>query len=350
MLSNTSDRSGFRMAKSALKLRKRQESAERQNQARDEVLDDHRAITSEESHEFEIWIDGHFQRVLENLIHSHIEAENQFYGLQERRQRLESAKSNGKVPSGLKIRGVSAEGWNAQPLQSKFNNIIKEAEIKLLDATITSLETEEQQSKERCVAEKQKVFAAIETWRTSFQSSDATLDIEADEFVKSAKCFAESFYFECAATRASKREAENLKRAAKETKRTEQMETEFTVNEQSVRDMVQRAVRQEVSKLSLVSPSVKASPPPCKNFKSRGKDRPSSKNRKQQRRRDSSQDARNQRSPSPAAKNAQGRRSRSKQRRQPKKLNVRFSDSRSPSVSRRQHSKNGRARGNGAVK
>ena len=123
------------------------------------------------------------------------------------------------MPSGLKIRCVTAKGRNAQPLQDKFNNIIKEAEIKLLDATIASLETGEQQSKERCAAEKQKIFAAIETWRTSFQSSDATLDIEAaTNFVKSAMCFAESFYFECAATRTSKRVAENLKRAAKATK------------------------------------------------------------------------------------------------------------------------------------
>ena len=347
MPSNTSDR---QMTRSVLKLKKRQESAERQNQERDEVLDDHRATTAEESTESEIRIDDHFQRVLKNLVHSQIEAENQFYGLQERRQKLESTKSNGKVPSGLKIRCVTAKGRNAQLLQDQFNNIIKEAEVKLLDATIASLETEEQQAKERCAVEKQKIFAAIETWRTSFQSSDSSLDIEADEFVKSAKCFADSFYFECAATRASKRVAENIKRASKEAKRTEQMETEFTVNEQSVRDMVQRAVRQEVSKLSPVSPSGKTTPPPPKKSKSRAKDRSSSKNRNQQRRRDSSQDARNQRSSSPAAKNAQGRRSRSKRRRQSKKSNVRFFDSRFPSVSLRQHSKNGRGHGNGVVK
>ena len=264
MPSNTSARSGFKMTRSVLKLIKRQESAERQNQARDEVLDDHRATTAEESTESEIWIDDHFQRVLKNLVHSQIEAENQFYGLQERRQKLESAKSDGKVPSGLKIRCVTAKGRNAQLLQDQFNNIIKEAEVKLLDATIASLETDEQQAKERCAEEKQKIFAAIETWRTSFQSSDSSLDIEADELVKSAKCFADSFYFECAATRASKRVAENIKRASKEAKRKEQMGTEFTVNEQSVRDMVQRALRQEVFKLSPVSPSGKTTPPPRK--------------------------------------------------------------------------------------
>ena len=117
-----------------------------------------------------------------------------------------------------------------------------------------------------------------------------------------AKCFAESFYFECAATRASKRVAENLKRAAKETKRTEQMETKLTVNEQSVRNMVQ----QEISKLSPVSPSVKATSLSHKNSKSHGKDKPSSKNRKQQRCRDSSQDAVTSAAPRPQQKMHKG--------------------------------------------
>ena len=70
---------------------------------------------------------------------------------------------------------------------------------------------------------------------------------------------------------------ENIKRASKEAKITEQMETEFTVNEQSVRDMVQRALRQEVSKFSPVSRSGKTTPLPRKNSKSRGKDRSSYK-------------------------------------------------------------------------
>ena len=350
MFSNTSDRSGFKKNKSALKLRKRQESAERQNQLRDEVLGDLRAA-AEESPESEIWIDDHFQRVLKNLVHSFIEAENQLFGLQERRQRLESSKSDGKVPSGLKIRSVTAKGRNAENLQAKFNNIIKEAELKLLDATIKALHNEEQQAKERCTEEKQNIVTAIESWKGSFQSSDSSMDIEADEFVKSAKLFADNFYFECAATRASKRVAENIKKASKEAKRTERMETEFIPNEQSIRDMVDRAVRQEVSKLCPVPPPGKITQPPRKSSKSRGKDRSTTKNGKH-RRRNPSQDARN--NSSPPAKGAQGRRSRSKQRRGPstsRKPGVSFSVSRSPSVSRRrQQSKNGRGRGSGAVK
>ena len=253
------------------------------------------------------------------------------------------------MPSGLKIRCVATKGRNAQLFQDQFNNIIKEAEVKLLDTIIASLETEEQQAKERCAVEKQKIFAAIETWRTSFQSSDSSLDIKADEFVKSAKCFADSFYFECAATRASKRVVENTKRAFTEAKRTEQMETEFTVNSQSATwynmpfdrkfPRSPQFLRQEkqlhcpekipraVVKIDL-APKIgnrKAVEIPAKMSVTSI-------------------------APCPHPKNAQGRRSRSKQQRQSKKPNVRFSDSRSPSVSLRQHSKNGRGRRNGVVK
>lgn len=45
------------------------------------------------------------------------------------------------------LAGLTTEGQNSQPLQDKFNNIIKEAEVKLLDATMASLKVDEQQAK-----------------------------------------------------------------------------------------------------------------------------------------------------------------------------------------------------------
>ena len=346
MFSNPSDRSGIKSKRSCLRLRRRQESAERQTQARGESVDDLR-VSTEDSSEPEVWIDDHFIRIIKKLVHSFIDAENQLYGLQNRKANLESFQSNGTVPSGLKI-SVVAKGQSAQNLQEKFNAITKEAEKQLLNATIEALVTEEQLAKERCQKEKTNIVSTIDSWRESFQSSDSSLNAEADEFVKSAKCFADNFYFECAATRASKRLTEKMKKAAKDAKRTEQMETEFKPDEQSIRDMVQRAVQKEVSKLSSVSPPSKTKPQ-RKNSKNRGNEQPRSKGRNQ-RRRDSSHDARNQRNSSPAPGPKQERRSRSKQRRTP---SVRFTDSRSPSVSRRrprQQSKNGKRRGNGPVK
>ena len=64
MFSNTSDRSGLKKGKEALKLRKRQESVERQRSVRDEVMEDLRATDAEESPDPEPWIDEHLQRVL----------------------------------------------------------------------------------------------------------------------------------------------------------------------------------------------------------------------------------------------------------------------------------------------
>ena len=349
MFSNTSDRSGLKKGKEALKLRKRQESVERQSSARDEVVEDLRATDAEESPDPEPWIDEHFQRVLKKLVHSLIDAENQLYGLQDRRKRLESNKSDGKVPNGLKIHSVTAKGIkNVENLQQKFNMVIKEAELKLLDATIEALQIEEQQTVDRCTEEKAKVLTAIENWRSSFKASDPSLDIEADQFVKSAKGFADDFYFECAAARTSKRVAEDVKKASKAAKSAEKMETEFAVNEQSIHDMVQRAVQQAMSKRQPVSPPAKETHASRKNSRSRRNDRSNSRGRKSDR--SSSKNRKQRRNPSQDGRShnntAQNSRSRSKQRRQ-RKPRVSFSGNQSPSG---RQSKNVRGRGNGVVK
>ena len=77
--------------------------------------------------------------------------------------------------------------------------------------------------------EKLKVLSTIETWRKSFKSSESSLDLEADEFVKSAKSFPDDFYFECAAKQTSKQVAESIKKAKKATKTAERMESDFTI-------------------------------------------------------------------------------------------------------------------------
>lgn len=75
--------------------------------------------------------------------------------------------------------------------------------------------------------------------------------------MKSAKSFADDFYFECATKRTSKWVAEIFKKASKETETAERIKAELTVNEKSVHDIVQRAVQREVSKVKPVSSSVK---------------------------------------------------------------------------------------------
>ena len=168
--------------------------------------------------------------------------------------------------------------------------------------------------------------------------------------MKSAKSFADYFYFECATKRTSKRVADSIKKANKAAKHAERIEAQFTVNKESINDLVQRAVQREVSKLRPVSLPVKTLQAPRKTSRSCKNERSSSANRSRERR-DLSRD-RNQGKLSASKNSAQGRRNRSKQRRQPtpRKPRVSFSDSRPPYVTRRQQSKDVKGRGNGVVK
>lgn len=76
--------------------------------ARGNVMEDLRS-TTEVPAESQMWIDDNFQCVLKKLVHSFIDAENQLFALQESiKRRLESFKSDGKLPNGLKISNAAA--------------------------------------------------------------------------------------------------------------------------------------------------------------------------------------------------------------------------------------------------
>ena len=223
MFSNVPNRYGIKSARPSLKLKRRTTSLERQSIARDEVVSDGRSTNDAPEEEF--WIDDNFQQTLKMLVRKYVEAESELYALQERANRLTNSKSEGKVPGGMKIQRITAKGRNNQTLQEQFDAILQEAELKLLDATIEALAQDKQLYKERCTSEKVKITTAIEAWRTSFQAIEASLSVDADHFVSSAKCFVNDFYFQCVAIRTSKQVAGNMKKAAKEAKREQRMET-----------------------------------------------------------------------------------------------------------------------------
>ena len=57
----------------------------------------------------------------------------------------------------MKIQRITAKGRNNQTLQERFDAILQEAELKLLDATIEALAQDKQLYKERCTSEKVKI-------------------------------------------------------------------------------------------------------------------------------------------------------------------------------------------------
>ena len=129
--------------------------------------------------------------------------------------------------------------------------------------------------------------------------------------MKSAKSFADYFYFKRTIKRTSKRVADSIQKANKAAKNVERMETQFTVNEESINDLAQRAVQREVSKLRPVSSPVKTPQTPRKTSRSHKNERSNSTNRNEHN--DLSRDG-NQRNLSASKNSELDRRSRSKQK------------------------------------
>ena len=68
--------------------------------------------------------------------------ENSQSGLLARIKILEQHAAAGTIPSGLRIQNVTAKGQNADTLQVEFDDIIHEAERKLLSAVIKNLRSD----------------------------------------------------------------------------------------------------------------------------------------------------------------------------------------------------------------
>ena len=169
MFRNAANRSGVKSTRSSLKLKRRAESAERQTSAREEVVSDGRDSSPPQEEGF--WIDDHFQQTLKTLVRKFLEAENELYALLGRTKILKDSKSEGKVPNGLVVHRINAKVRNSQALQNRFDAILRDAELELLDTTIEALTEDEQQYTERCATEKENVTATIDAWRSSFQAS-----------------------------------------------------------------------------------------------------------------------------------------------------------------------------------
>ena len=68
--------------------------------------------------------------------------------------------AEGTIPKGLRIRNVKAKG-NNETLQAKFDDIIREAELKLLDAAIDNLRTDVEANREELREREANVDGAI---------------------------------------------------------------------------------------------------------------------------------------------------------------------------------------------
>ena len=120
-----------------VQARAQQESRERQQNARDTVVEERReASTSSENVEsinaaansVNFTLDSCITSLLKKLVDKLVDSENAHYALEKRLSTLCSNQAEGHVPLGMKIKTVVAKGKDIEGRQSKLDNILKKAE------------------------------------------------------------------------------------------------------------------------------------------------------------------------------------------------------------------------------
>ena len=99
--------------------------------------------------------------------------------------------AEGTIPKGLRIRNVKAKG-NNETLQAKFDDIIREAELKLLDAAIDNLRTDVEANREELKEREANVDGAICKWKIYLIQSKEITSEQVDSLVETATSFAEN--------------------------------------------------------------------------------------------------------------------------------------------------------------
>ena len=164
---------------------------------------------------------------------------------------MEHHTAEGMIPKGLRTRSVKAKG-NNEILQAKFDDIIREAELKLLDAAIDSLRRDVEANQDALREREADIDGtAIAQWRAHLvQNKDITSE-QADNLVQMAMLFAENLSSDNAVVRASK--ALQAEISLKESKLRESMESNetFILSEQSIREII----RQELHRTNDVQPA-----------------------------------------------------------------------------------------------
>ena len=224
----------------------REVSLEWQTSARESQIADLRSVkTTTKAKPTEstpdVKLDSAFASILKKKVYVLVDTEKAPSQSHRRIKHLEEQLQQRTVPKGLKIKPVKAKS-KSEDLQKKFDNILHEAELKLLDVTLESLckeVLETEHSVDHC---KEDIKATIDWWRSSFTLKDKKSTGKADLLAKYANKFVDDFYFQCKGNKTSKALTDALNKVGK-AKTQIGMETKFTLTEESVRDIVQAEVQ-----------------------------------------------------------------------------------------------------------
>ncbi|PFX17867.1 hypothetical protein AWC38_SpisGene17796 [Stylophora pistillata] len=151
---------------------------------------------------------------------------------------LETHEGQGTTPSGLRIKRIQAKGHNVDEPQAKFDDIVREAELKLLEAATDHLCAEVKVHQEAVRSTTANIEWTIARWKVELLKIDITED-QASSLCVASSAFAEELSKDSAVSRASTALQTEIDRKEKHKSLVNMdVSEDFVPSETSIREIV----------------------------------------------------------------------------------------------------------------
>jgi len=101
-----------------------------------------------------------------------MDADKVHSNLLSRVKRLEEHLSKDTIPTGLRITNIQSKGQNVETLQAEFNETIREAEVKMLEATIENLRAKIKDHQKAVCTASANIDGTIACWKVKLLKNE----------------------------------------------------------------------------------------------------------------------------------------------------------------------------------
>lgn len=133
-------------------------------------------------------LDSKIETVLRKAVRLRMDADKAHSNLLSRVKQLEEHLSKGTIPTGPRIASIQAKGRNVEMLQAKFDEIVHEAEVEMLEATIENVRSEIKDHQEAIHTASANVDGTIACWKVELLKNEIS-ESKASSLVEAAMVF-----------------------------------------------------------------------------------------------------------------------------------------------------------------
>ena len=254
-------------------------------------------------------LDSAIETVLRKAVRQRMDADKAHSSLLSRVKRLEEHLSKDTIPTGLRIASIQAKGTNVETLQAKFDEIVHEAEVKMLEATIENLRSEIKNHQEAVRTASANIDGTIARWKVELLKNEIS-ESKASSLVEATEAFVVRITKDIAVSRASKALQKEINCKVSRSEHMDDNEV-FVPTEESIKDIVRNEVLQAMATTKLPEGNRKVSfvdkKPGSKRSGKQRQSRPSNRQSRQSQRSRSKSATHRPNKPGSSSKNVRGK-------------------------------------------